>query len=188
SIDADYLCSPQLMTEISTLEEEADVTGYKVGFRYCVFNSALRSTLYPDRVVLYRRRRAIYQDEGHGHRVRVEGTVRPLAGKIDHDDRKPLGRWIRDQDRYSIIEAKHLVSADSALLPLQDRVRLGIYFAPIVMLIYLLIGQRLILDGWRGWYYVMQRVIAECLLSVRLLIQKHDLEPVRNKKSEVASK
>jgi hypothetical protein len=27
----------------------------------------------------------------------------------------------------------------------------------------------LILDGWRGWFYVLQRVLAEILLSLHLL-------------------
>jgi len=34
----------------------------------------------------------------------------------------------------------------------------------------------LILDGWRGWFYVCQRTIAEILLSIRLLIEREKLE------------
>jgi len=26
-----------------------------------------------------------------------------------------------------------------------------------------------ILDGWRGWYYALQRMFAETLLSIRLI-------------------
>ena len=44
------------------------------------------------------------------------------------------------------------------------------------MFFYLLFGRGLILDGWPGWFYVAQRTIAELLLSMRLLIEKHALE------------
>ncbi|MEK7707311.1 MAG: hypothetical protein AAB380_04880, partial [Verrucomicrobiota bacterium] len=33
-------------------------------------------------------------------------------------------------------------------------------------------GKGLIFDGWRGWYYVFQRTLAEIILSLRLLEQK----------------
>ena len=32
-----------------------------------------------------------------------------------------------------------------------------------------LIGKGLILDGWPGWYYVLQRTLAEMVLSLRLI-------------------
>ena len=47
-----------------------------------------------------------------------------------------------------------------------------IFFAPPAMFLYLLPGRGLILDGWPGWYYVMQRTIAEMLLSLRLLTER----------------
>ncbi|HEY8669750.1 MAG TPA: hypothetical protein VIL63_02830 [Terriglobales bacterium] len=40
------------------------------------------------------------------------------------------------------------------------------------MPLYLLFARGLILDGWPGWYYVLQRTIAEMLLSLRLLEAK----------------
>ena len=33
---------------------------------------------------------------------------------------------------------------------------------------------RKIFEGWRGWYYVFQRTLAEILLSLRLIEAKHD--------------
>ena len=90
---------------------DAATAGYSAEFYYNVHGRRLRSTLYPARTVLYRRRAAGYRDEGHGHRVTITGNVRPLSGRIDHDDRKPLTRWIRSQDRYSIVEAKHLLES-----------------------------------------------------------------------------
>ena len=176
SLDADYVLSPELSAEIRALEPAADVNGYAAAFRYCVFGRPLRTTIYPPRTVLYRREKALYENEGHGHKVRVEGPTTSLRGTIDHDDRKPLSRWLRSQDGYFQIEARHLLATPNERLNRQDRLRKKIFFAPWVIFLYLLIGRGLILDGWPGWFYVMQRTIAEALLSLRLLTERQQLE------------
>jgi len=176
SLDADYILTPELSAEIAALSPPAEVAGYSVEFRYCISGHRLRSTVYPARTVLYRRNRAQYRDEGHGHRVVVDGKVEKLSGKIDHDDRKPLSHWLQAQDRYAIIEARHLLSQPLEKLSAQDKLRRKIFFAAPGMFLYLLFGRGLILDGWPGWFYVAQRTIAEFLLSVRLLIERENLE------------
>src|SRR5688572_30281874 len=102
SLDADYVLTPELVQELKRLELREEIAGYAAQFRYCIFGRPLRSTIYPPRTVLYRRDRARYENEGHGHRVRINGLVEPLRGKIDHDDRKPLSRWLRSQDSYFV--------------------------------------------------------------------------------------
>jgi glycosyltransferase involved in cell wall biosynthesis len=169
SIDADYVFTAELKDEIQRLNTIEEIAGYAARFHYCVFGRRLRNTIYPPRTILYRRELAHYEDEGHGHRVRVGGKVESLTSFIDHDDRKPLSRWIREQDRYTMVEARHLIQASPAHLTLQDKIRRQVYFAPLAMFFYLLFMRGLILDGWRGWYYVGQRVLAELLLSLRLL-------------------
>lgn len=176
SLDADYVLAPELIAEIAAINPTPNVAGYSVGFRYCIFGHPLRSTVYPPRTILYRRHLAKYRDEGHGHRVVVDGNVMKLSGKIDHDDRKPLSHWIRAQDRYAMIEAPHLLETPDAQLKLQDCLRKKIFFGPPIMFLYLLFVSGLILDGWRGWYYVAQRTIAELLLSMRLLVERERLE------------
>ena len=69
SLDADYELSSALVDEIKALVPSENVSGYKVGFIYRVYGRPLRATLYPPRTVLYRRTRAQYKNEGHGHRV-----------------------------------------------------------------------------------------------------------------------
>ena len=176
SLDADYILTPELVMELKQLEPPADVAGFSASFHYNVWGRRLRHTLYPRRTVLYQRALATYRDEGHGHRVSVNGRVALLTGKIDHDDRKPLSRWIGSQDSYSKIEARHLLQTDDAELTIQDRLRKRIYFSAPVMFFYLLIARGLILDGWAGWYYVGQRTFAEILLSLRLLTEREQLE------------
>lgn len=176
SIDADYVLTPEMNLEISCLEPNDDVAGYSAKFRYCIYGHPLRDTLYPPRTVLYRRDKAVYVNEGHGHRVRISGRVAQLVGKIDHDDRKPLARWIDAQDRYVAIEASHLLSTPDKQLSIQDRLRKRVFFAPPVVFLYLLLARGLIFDGWQGWYYVCQRTLAEMLLSLHLLTERYNLK------------
>lgn len=176
SLDADYILTSQLVEELKGLRAPTGAAGFSAAFYYNVWGRRLRHTLYPRRTILYQRSLAKYRDEGHGHRVCVNGRVDALVGRIDHDDRKPLSHWIRSQDSYSRIEAPHLLRTADAELSLQDRLRKRIFFAPVVMFLYLLLGRGLILDGWPGWYYVVQRTIAEMLLSLRLLTEREALE------------
>ena len=143
--------------------------GYRVRFRYCIHGRPLRASLYPPRTILYLKERARYRDEGHGHRVEIDGPVRMLSGYIDHDDRKPLDRWFNEQLRYSAQEARHLLETPRAALNRADRVRRRVLLAPVLVFFYTLLAKGLVLDGWAGWYYVLQRTLAEMMLSLRLL-------------------
>jgi glycosyltransferase involved in cell wall biosynthesis len=176
SLDADYVLSVELSAEIAALDPPRDVAGYSVDFRYSIYGHPLRGSAYPPRVVLYRKDKARYRDEGHGHRVVIDGKVEKLAGKIYHDDRKPLSQWIQAQDRYAKLEARYLLSRPLSELNFQDRLRRKIFFAAPAMFFYLLFARGLVLDGWPGWFYVAQRCIAELLLSMRLLIETEKLK------------
>lgn len=172
SLDADYVLSDELIAEITALPSNSEIAGYTARFHYCIEGSPLRRTILPRRTILYRRALATYYDEGHGHRVQISGPTRDLAGYILHDDRKPLSRWLRSQISYAEREATHLLSARDSELKLQDRVRKLMVLAPFLVFAYTLLGQMLILDGWRGWFYVLQRTFAEILLSLHLLEAK----------------
>jgi glycosyltransferase involved in cell wall biosynthesis len=186
ALDADYQLPPEFEQELSRIEPSEDVAGYETEFVYCIFGQPLRATLYPPHTVLFRKDHGRYIDEGHTQVLRLSGNVRRLNSRILHDDRKPLSRWIAAQDRYSILEARHLLAARREELNTTDRLRKRILFAPVAVLVYLLFAKGLILDGWRGWYYVAQRTIAETLLSLRLLTEREGLEN-RRKGSEPVS-
>jgi hypothetical protein len=155
--------------EVAALDPGATTVGYRAHFKYAIFGRPLRASLYPPRTVMYRRDRARYRDEGHGHRVQLDGKELSLRSVIFHDDRKPMERWVAEQNRYMIVEAAALLATPMNHLKPQDRLRRSIVFAPVAVLFYTLIGKGLIFDGWRGWFYVLQRVFAEMLLSLRLL-------------------
>jgi glycosyltransferase involved in cell wall biosynthesis len=167
SLDADYELSDDLVDELRTLELPPSVAGARTRFVYRIFGRPLRGTLYPPRTVLYRREGACYRNEGHGHRVIVDGEVRDLAGAIYHDDRKPLGRWLASQQRYAHVEAEHLLALGASARG-ADRLRLMGWPAPIGVLFYTLFVKGCLLDGWAGWYYVLQRVFAEVLIALEI--------------------
>jgi glycosyltransferase involved in cell wall biosynthesis len=169
SLDADYELSNELIEELHTLRASSDVAGFSARFVYRVYGKALQGSLYPPRVVLFRHDRAVYRMDGHTQRLAVRGQVLPLAGVIYHDDRKPLARWIISQQRYTSDEAAHLLSSRSDKLGVADRLRLMGWPAPVAVLLYTLIGKRCLFDGRAGWYYALQRFVAEALLALELM-------------------
>jgi glycosyltransferase involved in cell wall biosynthesis len=169
SLDADYVLSDELISEIGSLQPADNIRGFWARFVYRIFDCTLRASVYPPRAVLYRRSTAAYVDEGHTQRVRIDGELLQLNHPIYHDDRKPIGRWFNSQARYASLEASHLLTRDVSKLGRADRLRLLILPAPVLMFFYLLFIKRCLLDGWSGWYYVFQRVCAETMLSIELL-------------------
>lgn len=169
SLDADYELSDEIIREIQALSPNGDTVGYRAGFIYRVYGHPLRGTLYPPRIVLYQKDRATYKNEGHGHRVTTDGNILPLASKIYHDDQKPLSRWFQSQQRYARDEAVYLLSADSATLSLSDRLRIAAWPAPLAVFAYVLIVKGCLFDGWPGWFYVLQRVLAETMIALEII-------------------
>ena len=172
SLDADYVCSSELIEAIKELPEESKVTGYSVPFIYQIFGRSLRSTLYPRRIVLFEKNTAKYSQDGHAHRLKIDGNIQTLSASIYHDDRKPLSSWLEAQSRYANQECNKLIVADPSKISFTDRVRQKIWIAPLLTFFYCLFYKRLILDGWIGIYYTFQRTYAEILLSLALLEKK----------------
>jgi glycosyltransferase involved in cell wall biosynthesis len=168
SLDADYILTDELISEIAVLPIDGEIDGYFTKFRYCVFGKPLRGTILPPRQTLFRKNKAIYIDDGHTQVLQLTGKSAELSTYIHHDDRKPLSRWLWAQDRYMVIEAKKLQETPESQLSFSDRIRKQKILAPFIILIYCLILKGGILDGWHGWYYAFQRMLAETLLAIRL--------------------
>lgn len=169
SLDADYALTEAFIAELQSLSPAQDVDAYYAPFRYCINGHPLRACLYPPRAVLFRRDRCRYVADGHTQLLHIPGQSALLHAPIDHDDRKPLSRWFWAQDRYALLEAEKLTTADPTTLRAQDKLRLKMIYAPLATLLYTLLVRGVILDGWRGWFYAFQRTTAEAMLSLRLL-------------------
>ena len=171
-LDADYMLSESFEEELNEIQPSEDIDAFYARFRYVVFNRALRGSLYPPRAVLFRKARCNFYNDGHTQRLKVDGPTSTLSAFILHDDRKPLSRWLTSQDGYSLKEAEKLMRARREDLRFQDRLRLLIIPAPLLVFFYCLIVRGLVLDGFPGWFYIWQRVLAEVMLSLRLLERK----------------
>jgi glycosyltransferase involved in cell wall biosynthesis len=176
TLDADYVLSEGLIEELRVLEPAMDVAGYTCRFRYHALGKALRGSLYPPRTVLFRRTLGTFHEDGHQQRLRLGGRCELLAGAIDHDDRKPLSRWLLAQERYAEIEAQRLLGARLPDLDWMDRIRrAGLLAAPLVMA-YSLAVKGCLLDGKPGLYYAFQRGVAEGVLALKLWERRSTLQ------------
>lgn len=169
SLDADYELSDAFVNEIAALAAPDEIAGYRAHFVYRMHGRPLRGTLYPPRVVLYRNGMARYRNEGHGHRVAVDGAINDLAGVIYHDDRKPLARWFASQQHYAVAEADYLAETPIDRLTRGDRIRRMGWPAPLGVLFYTLFVKGCILDGRPGWSYALQRLLAETMIALALV-------------------
>lgn len=169
ALDADYVLADELVGELAALDPDPGTAGYRVSFKYCIEGKPLRCGVYPPVVALFRRDRAKYVQDGHTHRVVVDGVVNYLNGLIYHDDRKPMAAWIAAQARYMKLEAQKLLETPYRNLTWADRLRSAAVAAPPVMFFYCLLVRGGLLDGIPGLFYALQRSVAEGILGLYLL-------------------
>jgi hypothetical protein len=74
-----------------------------------------------------------------------------------------------EQNRYALAEARYLEETPVSKLNRPDRIRRRVILAPALVFFFTAFYKRLLFDGWPGWYYILQRVLAEIILSLRLL-------------------
>jgi hypothetical protein len=168
ALDADHILTPEFSAELESLTPSAHINGYRARFIYCVQGRRLRGSAYPPSVVLYRRGKARYRQDGHTQRVVIDGAVEDLSAFLLHDDRKSLSHWLRAQDAYTALEAAKLsdASADPGAFGKLRRWRVVM---PLLIAPYCLFVRGGIFSGWPGVHYAFQRTIAELLLSLRLI-------------------
>ncbi len=171
-LDADHVVTDDLVAEIQNAPDAGDVAGCECRFTYCIEGRPIRGGLYPPRIVLFRRDLGTFVNDGHGHHVEVRGAVRRLSSTILHDDRKPLSRWLKNQDGYMEVEKTKLLASRWSDVDWPDRIRKMVFVAPWLFPIIFLIGRGGILSGWAGLHYAAQRSLAEMVLSLKLIEAK----------------
>jgi glycosyltransferase involved in cell wall biosynthesis len=172
TLDADYLLNDEFTSEVQSLPDGEAGKVWFGQFHYKISGRRLRGTLYPPRALLFDPRLHQYEQDGHTQSLRIQsGEQQVLKTRIDHDDRKPLSRWLDSQRKYARLEADKM-SRESKGSGMPDRLRRRIWPAVPAAFLYTLFVKRLILDGWPGLFYVLQRTYAELLLSLELLERK----------------
>ena len=168
ALDADYVVSDALLTEIEQLNVKPGVNGYEANFTYRLLGADLRGTVYPPVTMLYRRAFASYHQCGHTQRLVLAGEVRRLKNTLGHDDRKPVSRWLRAQQAYAKLEADYLTSVAPARLRWIDRLRLMGWPAPFLAFVYVMLAKRCVFDGRPGLLYGLQRMLAEAMIAIEI--------------------
>jgi glycosyltransferase involved in cell wall biosynthesis len=169
ALDADYVVPSTLVAELAELAPPDDVSGYRAPFEFAMDGKVLRGSLYPPHVVLFRRKRGQYVQDGHTQRLVLDGVVEELRQPIVHDDRKSMSRWLHSQRRYARQEAERLRARSWSESGLRDRVRKLLVIAPWAVPACALFAQGVVLDGPSGWRYAAQRALAEAFIAGALV-------------------
>ncbi len=175
SLDCDYVLCPGFEGELAQIPDNTPCDAFHASFRYLIYGKPLRASLYPPRTVLFRKDRCRYVPDGHTQILSIPGQTASLSTRIDHDDRKPLSRWFSSQDKYARLEADKLTSLTQ--LSLQDRIRRTMILGPVFVFVYTLLIRRTLFDGLHGWFYALQRTLAEIMLAMRLLEKRFGKSP-----------
>jgi glycosyltransferase involved in cell wall biosynthesis len=170
ALDADYRVPPPFTAEIERAFLPGRFAGGVAAFRYHVRGRPLKGSVYPPKVVIFRRDDVEIGQPGHSQDVSVRGPQYRFAERLVHDDRKPVGRFVRSQIAYAKLEADRLEAPGAARW--QDRLRRAAVMP-------FLAGPGAFLAaggpaaGWRAVQYACERTVFECLLVMELLRRRH---------------
>lgn len=172
SMDADYVLTNQFIAETKKFLEVGinSISAYNTRFKFLVCGKELLNNNTTARPVLFRRSKGIYIDDGHAHRLQIVGGEGFYRSFILHDDRKPLTRWINNLNGYSEKECQKLTDPNNpSRNTIITKIRKTKILAPFFVFFYCLIFKGLILNGWAGWHYTIQRTMVEMLFALRLI-------------------
>jgi glycosyltransferase involved in cell wall biosynthesis len=164
TLDADYFVRDAFIDELQSLDRSR--AGYIAEFDYAMNGKKLRASLYTPRAVLLRRDACTFYMDGHTQRVKVNGETATLRTRFVHDDRKTFKRFVARQRVYMRNEAEKIRRGEN--LNFAARLRKLRVVAPFAVFVQTLFVKGLILDGIAGLHYVLERVVAELILSREL--------------------
>ena len=166
ALDADYEVPPAFVRELGAGFAPATHAGGIAGFEYRIRGRALLGSVYPAKLVLFRRDHVRVTQPGHTQEFAVAGPVYRFKTRLVHDDRKSMDRFFQAQLKYSQLEASRLSNGDGRRW--QDRVRrLGLMPVLAGPAAYVRAGGPL--RGLAAVRYAYERTLFESLLALRLL-------------------
>jgi glycosyltransferase involved in cell wall biosynthesis len=153
-LDADERLTPELCGEIAALEPPDDVDAYSVARKNFFCGRWIRGAgWWPDRLVrLFRQGRAILEARNAGSEQSVHETWRAagrcglLRAPLEHQSYPTIDSYRKKFARYTALEADGLRGRSSV------GALIGAWLMLPLRALWLLIGRRGVLDGWRGVY------------------------------------
>jgi len=183
ALDADYAVTPAFTEELGRALN-ADVAGGVAGFDYQIDGSSLSGSVYPAKLVVFKRDAVRISQPGHSQEFAVDGPVYQFHARLVHDDRKPLERFVASQMQYSRLELARLQRNPRDRW--QDRVRASGWM-PIVAGIGAYIRSGGPFRGRASLRYAYERAIFECLLALRVLSTRAEEDSRAPRESEHAT-
>jgi glycosyltransferase involved in cell wall biosynthesis len=166
ALDADYRVPPAFAAELETAFLPGAYAGGFASFEYRIQGRALRGSVYPAKVVVFRRDAVRITQPGHSQEIAVDGDTYRFRARLAHDDRKPFDRFVHSQLAYARLEADRLEGA--AARRWQDRLRrtalMPLVAAPAA---YLAAGGPL--AGRAAVRYACERTIFESFLALEMI-------------------
>ena len=171
-LDADWVVTPQLVAEIESLELTKEVGGVRFKFLYSIYGEMAPVSAYPPVVALFKVQGSGYLQDGHTEKLVPNGEVIDAQCRLIHEDKKPLDRFLVSQINYSKLESARLSSNSSSKLSWKARIRQVPGLSALLMGLYLLFWKGALFRGRASLHYVLQRVVAEMTLSLRILDER----------------
>lgn len=122
-LDADYELSNDLVKEISKLQSNKNIFGYKIKIYNKINNVILKENLYPSKILLFKSKKNLYKKYGHKEIFRNVGKVIMLKNYIIHNDKKPFKTWLKNQISYAQKDAKIILNINFKELTTPNKLR-----------------------------------------------------------------
>jgi glycosyltransferase involved in cell wall biosynthesis len=169
ALDADMRVTKDLLREIEDVFLSGDFDGGLIPFCYQYYGRALRGSLCPPQIRIFKRSKVHLIQPDHTQQFIVQGKVLRFRSRLIHDDQKPLERFVASQLNYQRLNAKEL--ANGGRNRLRDRLRkIGVMPPLVGLLAYVRAGGPFY--GTAAIRYAYERAICESLLALKLIDQR----------------
>jgi glycosyltransferase involved in cell wall biosynthesis len=166
ALDADMAVPPAFVVELEQQFLPGNYAGGITPFEYRVMGNALKGSVYPAQLRVFRPRAVQVTQPGHTQEFATAGPLYQFKTKLIHDDRKPLEDWVAAQLKYSALEMQRISGTSAGRW--RDWLRkwglMPLFIGPYA---YLKAGGPS--AGAAAARYAYERLMFECLLAVRLL-------------------
>jgi glycosyltransferase involved in cell wall biosynthesis len=169
ALDADYLVPDDFVRELAERFVPGAFAGGMAAFSYLVNGRSLLGSVYPAKLIVFRRDAVRVDQPGHSQEISVAGPFYRFDARLAHDDRKAISRFMTSQIAYARLEEMRL---NRGAARWQDHVRRS-GLMPLVagVVAYFTAGGPF--RGRAALRYAYERTLFECMLALRILSRGH---------------
>jgi glycosyltransferase involved in cell wall biosynthesis len=170
ALDADMRPGVGFRDELKAFLKSGKFAGARIPFEYRMLGHALRGSIYPAQIRLFKKNQVRVVQLGHSQAFEVNGNVCKFRSSLIHEDLKPMSRWLNNQMKYASLEAVRIRRAGKQTL--KDRLRVA-GFSPAIVGAWAYISAGGPFRPVASRAYACERVIFEAILS-RMLTESRE--------------